>query len=209
MAHTTLSTIMDQVSLEIPRCPAAYLQAAVRRAAVDFFRESEVWRKTLDPISLVADQAAYKLDPAEGTAGQVDIWRIIEATDQDAEIDPNTYLFDYKEVTSVWGYYLEYLEDYVPASSTANALEVTVALAPSMGSSYYIDPHQVNQWSVALYEGALAALYALPSRPWYNPGEATLHRNLYQAQLALARQERTQQFTTDGALRASNPEGWL
>lgn len=209
MSTTALNTLRDQVSLSIPRCPVPYVLAALRQTAVEFFRDSEVWRKELAAISSVASQAAYKMVLGESSVDPPDVWRIVTIEDQGVPLEANTYNLDFKETTTgVYDYYFEFLTDYIPSTAVTNRYVPTVVLVPS-ASGGTMDVAVLNAWSRALTEGTLGTLFSMRSRPWSDAAEAAVHSNAYQGELASARRERTQQFTTDGELKARNPEGWL
>ena len=57
--------------------------------------------------------------------------------------------------------------------------------------------------------GAILSMCSSRTRPWYDPVMTATARDEYGIWLARARQERTQQFASDGDLRMTNPEGWL
>ena len=57
--------------------------------------------------------------------------------------------------------------------------------------------------------GALLEMCSTRNRPWFDAVVLAEARTNYAVHLALARNERIQQFAYDGDLRMTNPEGWL
>lgn len=213
MTASDLTALQNRILSQVPLCPAAFVTAYIRQAATQFFRESEVWRYTSEDIHLVASTAAYKIALPVAMATGVDVWRIDYAKDQGAVVTADTYDLDYRNTVVVtppsdtWDYWMVYKTDYVPTASVADALDITVVLAPTIVGGY-VTPLAWNRWSEAVFWGTKVMIYSARTRPWYDAASAADARDGYGAQLALARRERTQQFAYDGDLRMTNPEGW-
>jgi len=213
MAITALTTLRDDIMLRISRCPPSYILAALRQVAVTFFRDTEVWRKELAAQDITGGEATYTLAPGVGTGSNVpDIWRILTVKISDGIIPAAQYNFDLQDdgvaPAENYNYKLVFLEDYVPTGDITDGLAVTVVLVPNL-STGWCEPFILQQWGQALIHGTLAFLFGLRSRPWGDVVEAAEYADMYEKDKVVARQERTQQFTTNGSLRASNPEGWL
>jgi hypothetical protein len=97
---------------------------------------------------------------------------------------------------------------YWEVTVPTKGLDVYTVLNPSVVSGY-VTPRLWLQWSDAIMWGAILAMCSTRTRPWYDPVLASTARDEYGTRLALARQERLQQFAYDGNLRMTNPEGWL
>ena len=206
---TSLTTIQNEIVTLIPRCPVPYITVMLRETSVTFFRESEVWRRELPAIDIVDGTASYKLTPDVGTGADIpDIWRILTAEINDEVQDPDTYYLDLIATSDVYDWYLVFNDDYVPDADITDGLVVDIALSPAKGSGWS-EPFVMHQWSRALVFGTLTRLFSMPSRPWANPEEARNYEDLYEREKARARDERTQQFISNGVLKATNPEGWL
>jgi len=87
-------------------------------------------------------------------------------------------------------------------------LDVYAVLNPAVVSGY-VTPRLWRQWSEAIMWGALLEMCSARNRPWFDPVMLADARTNYAVHLALARNERIQQFASDGDLRMTNPEGWL
>ncbi|MDD5110857.1 MAG: hypothetical protein PHI63_06655 [Patescibacteria group bacterium] len=97
---------------------------------------------------------------------------------------------------------------YWEVTVPTKGLDVCAVLNPSIVSGY-VTPRLWLQWADAIMWGAILAMCSTRTRPWYDPILAATARDEYGTRLALARQERVQQFAYDGNLRMTNPEGWL
>jgi len=206
MTETELTFLRNRLVGELPLCPANYASACVRQAATQFFRDSEVWRYDSEDIDIAKDQAIYEIVLEESSG--VDIWRIDYAKYSGAVISEKEYTLEYFEVDEVYAYYFQFKEDYIPEEDVNDGLDITVVLASSVISGY-VDPAQWHRWSEAILSCARVIAFTSPLRPWYSSIGQMTAMTEYNDWLARARIERTQQFSADGDLRVSNPEGWL
>jgi len=97
---------------------------------------------------------------------------------------------------------------YWELAEPTKGLDVYAVLNPAVVSGY-VTPRLWRQWSEALMWGALVEMCSARTRPWFDPVILAEASTKYAVQLALARNERIQQFASDGDLRMTNPEGWL
>jgi hypothetical protein len=155
-----------------------------------FCVETEVWRKELAAIDIVASQTQYGLDPAEVTDAESAqpepeirklVWAKISGSVQDAA----TYELVKYTGAAVSGTYaqtpqyaVEFLEDYVPTSAITGGLEVKVVLVPNWNSSYISD-FILSAYGFPIAAGAMADMMLMPGKPWYNPDRAAYHFDLW------------------------------
>ena len=97
---------------------------------------------------------------------------------------------------------------YWKLAEPTKGLDVHAVLNPSVVEGY-VTPRLWRQWSEAIMWGALLEMSSARNRPWFDAVVLAEARTKYAVHLALARNERTQQFAYDGDLRMTNPEGWL
>jgi len=186
---------------EIPAVPDAALQRAVRDAAIDFCKDTLVWKEWLDRISIVANDDDYSLSVPVAMAAYADIEGVYQAyfketgadDDQFALLTPTTE--DEMEVDFGNGWMYAEAEQpskyYIPPSEPTTLYLhpiPTVASVSGLLVRAYAKPLQTavllpdflyNRHLNPIKHGALAKLFGTKGMPWYDPKEEMKWDGLY------------------------------
>lgn len=175
-------------------CPDPTIESAVRLAVIELCAKTEIWQADLDPISGVASQYAYDLDPPANTM----IHRIISLVDETGyALEPvSSGLMDHRypnwrEEPGTPKYYINQDEDSqiwllpAPATARANAYLIRVVLKPTVTStsaSNFI----MTDFRDAIVNRTIARLLSMPDRDWSNFKTAAVHYSMWEQQLVEA-----------------------
>ena len=215
MLTRTLREFRFQVSPDVPGCPGAMIDRAVRQAAIEFCRFTRTWREALDPFRARDGVAEYELDlPACAL-----IESVVFAQHNGVEILPTTEqtLVDTgdtwrtQEATQVTNYYLKdrnLLRVYpIPDTTTAKALDVVVALKPAQDATE-LPEILFNDHLEALGHGALQRLKAMPRKSWSAPEDVQYHMAQFERMKKDEKAERLNDYTRESTLRVRPASYW-
>lgn len=148
--------LADEVLFRLPApCADPFILNALRRAGVEFCKQSNVWYEKLPAIDLVADREAYTIATVGHQAQIKDIERVYirnatEVTDGDdgTEQDLGGIVFDHRALTLTFS--------SAPASqSVTDGLLVYATLVPDFMADE-IPAWILKQWPYAIAAGAAA-----------------------------------------------------
>lgn len=167
------SDLYQDILPHVPGCPEPLLDDAIRRAAVQFCRESHIWIEQISNVYVFKNVTRYSLDIPEGS--EVIALSNIETESGNGEIQwpsVNVYgLMTFKSMT------------------TNATLSVWVVLMPSQDATGLPDRIGLH-YREALIEGALAILQAIPGRDWSAPNFVQMHKMAFQQGIVDAKQRR-------------------
>ncbi len=206
MSETSFDAFLPQVTLYMPLVsePAAIL--AIRSAAIEFCQQSHIWMHEHDPITVSAGVNNYEFDPPCDAV----VVRIAAAWYDGTPIYPTTEDLlhrrmgaDWRTVAGTPGGYVQLRHDEVmlvpcPTTRLADALKMTVALAPSQASTT-IDTAIYERWAEKIGFGARARLYATSRQPYSDANAALVYERRFREGIGEAKIERNRSNT-----RASN-----
>jgi hypothetical protein len=186
---------------EIPAVPDPALQRAVRDAAIDFCKDTLLWKEWLDRISIVEDDDDYSLTAPAAMALYADIQGVYQvfykedgaADDQFAPLDPTTEDDMEAELGSAWMFATaeQPSKYYMPASEPTTLYLYpipTVASASGLLVRAYCKPLETatvlpdflfNRHKNAIKYGALAKLFGAKGMPWYDLKEQSKWLDFY------------------------------
>lgn len=202
MTDLDLDPFLDHILPDVPDCPEPLAQQKLIDAAIDFCTRSRIWRDKSDPISFIAGQATYDLEPPDNTL-VVDIlsadllqnaviaipgWNDIP---QPSQLQPKTpkqldsIVPDWRNTQGVVGFFTQ--EDprtftlaYIPSQSTANALQITWALKPTRATTTLPDL-LFEDWLEPLCAGAKARIMMIPGKRFTDPAFAQINAAIFEA----------------------------
>jgi hypothetical protein len=183
------SDFYDLVMPDLPDCPFAAADSALRQSAITFCEQSLVWQATHPDISIAAGTAKYAFASAEGTV----VHAIIHAALNGEEIEP--YGGEMSITTSNWRresgtprYVLGGAASLtlVPQPVADGTLAMIVALKPSAASTGIIEDTLFNEYCGVIVHGALARLMLSPRKPYTNVQFATYHQQQFTIKTAAA-----------------------
>lgn len=186
---------------DIPAVPDAAMQRAVRDAAIDFCRDTLVWKEWLDRMSIAALDDEYSLVVPAAMVAYADIEGVYQVyfketgadDDQFTLLTPTTEDEMEAELGGAWmfGTATQPSKYYVPASEPETLYLYpipTVAATSGLLVRAYCGPLQTatllpdflyNQYSNAIRYGALCKLFGIKGMPWYDPNAEAKWGGLY------------------------------
>lgn len=165
---TPTSSIYDLLPLlavEAPDCPENMLKLALREALREFCMNTGVWTEALT-LASVADEDEYDL--ADLSASDVQPWRVVQVTIDDAVQD-----------TTLW----TFKQDGLLTLGTAPAADDQVILVDTVmlpdASCENVPVHLLQRYRQALASAALWRLKGQTGKPWSDMQGATLKERDY------------------------------
>lgn len=185
----------------IPSVPDLALQRAVRDAAIDFCRDTLIWKEWLTRISIVALDDEYALTVPVAMELYADIEAVYQvyfketgaADDQFALLTPTTEDEMEAELGNGWMFATaaQPSKYYIPASEpttlylhpiptvlSTSGLLVRVYCAP-LQTAMVLPDFLYSGYLNAIQYGALSKLFGIKGMPWYDPKEEAKFGNLY------------------------------
>lgn len=143
--------------------PEPFATKAIRDAAIDFCKRSLAWSQELDPVPAVAGNADYDLDTPDD-AIIVQVKKVLLGDDDLTPGDDGLCRY------AMVGTRTLRLDPVPDETEGATSIVVTAALAPTKQS--YEGPDSLyEEWAEAIGAGALAILFGMKGRDWYDPNE--------------------------------------
>ena len=172
-------------------CPDPTIEAAIRLAVIELCEKTDIWQVDLDPISAIAEQYAYDLEPPS----QSTVQRIVSITDVNGErLEPVTTGMldqrspDWRNQPGNPRFYIRQDEENQiwlappPSVARTNAFLLRVVLKPSITStscSNFI----MTDFRDAICNRTIARLLSMPDRDWSNFKTAAVHYSMWERQV--------------------------
>ena len=208
----TLDTFFPGVLPDVPGCPVSTARYHIRKAVIDFCKESGIWRQDLDAIDLVDEQAAYPLPPVTGVQfrqvesvtpiiGSSTRSPLIHKTKRQLAIEypgwpqwrSNVPLYYSTDVMAG-----QVVLTPVPAGMwEPSSIIVGVSMVPAEDAGAVPD-FIAAQWRDAIEVGAKARILAMRGHPWSDPQTAAMLQHEFDVECDKA---------TIVAIRESSGEG--
>jgi hypothetical protein len=177
----TWDAFYDFVVPDVPGCPFAAVDVALRQAAIDFCSQSLVWKYSHPDITVAPGTASYNFAPP----AQAVVHTVTYAEFEGSEIDCHTgesgiQIYNWRNQTGTPEYVLGGATSLtlVPTPDVAGTLKLEVALKPSPAATG-IDDDVFNEYRDAVVHGALGRLMASPKKPYTALQLATYHQQLF------------------------------
>jgi hypothetical protein len=185
----TWSNFYDLVAPQLPGCPLAAMDIALRQAAIAFCEQSLAWRFDHPPIAVEPGTSAYPLvPPADST-----VHAILHAALDGREIGCGTGDCDMAERNRDG--HLSGIPLYifggtgflalVPAPSANGILSLSMALKPSPASAG-LGEREFDEYQEAIVHGALFRLMSSPKKPYTHLQLAFYHQEQFGARTVAA-----------------------
>lgn len=203
---TSYDDFLPYVLTDVPGCPEIAAVLAVRNTVIDFCEKSLVVQADLDPVSLVAGQADYDLEPPVNrlvTKVMKLFYKNSElhpfgqdfvpsatyfnpsAIDGDADSEPRGWSQKDTTTFTVWP---------APKTAQANAITIRAALKPTRASTS-CDDVVFEDYAEYIAAGAKARLMLQPNKAYTNPGLVVTQNQLYMQGVNMARQRASRGHT--------------
>jgi hypothetical protein len=191
---------LSRVLIDVPGCAEVSALLAVKDACIEFCEKSLVLVRDHDPITVEEGLVDYDLEPNSGEV----IVKVMRAWMEGTPIDPafpdivkdasiyNRLYSSFQAAPSIPTRYLQKDPRQIslwplPDKRYPNGLTLRVAVKPSR-SSTSIDDIVFEDYAEVIAAGALRRLLLSSSKPYTNPGLATVKADEFKAGLNVARQ---------------------
>lgn len=190
MANIAYDAFLPDILPYVRNCPDPTIEAAVRSTVIEICEKTEIWQLELDPISAVAGQWEYDLEPPSGSI----VHRILTAIDENGKpLEPVTSALmehrdpDWRNTPSRPRFYIKRDQSLIwftppPAVAISNAYLLRVVLKPTVVSTS-CDSWIMTDFRDAIVNGAISRLTQMPDRDWSNFKTSGLMFAKYQDQL--------------------------
>ena len=200
MATKNIADWQTEVEYYVKGPTTTLMDWAVLEALRDFCTHTGLWRYTLAPISIVADEPEYSFSAIETNGKNVLdalIWAKYKQDGQenDQYVDLEIMEFDneelnrraaweFEESTTPFGIMVNQVKDFrlypIPTESSATGLYLKVQVKPSTVATkvplfFYDDYHK------GISHGAVSILQNMTNKPWSNKDQAKDSWNQYRA----------------------------
>lgn len=169
---TTLSELADYVRPDLNMCPDPVIEEYMLRAAIDICRRAFAlqWWYQWEIVSgdVVDEVIEVPLDDCDYMA-PCGVLEVTVGEEKPQAILQSAYPADLPTAPTIEFSDL-YDGDYTLA---ANVALTPVNDAPSIDDALW------DRWKDVIADGAKAALYMIPGKPWTNPGLSEFHRNQF------------------------------
>ncbi len=164
----SLREFLPQVQHAVHKCPIISMINALREAAIEFCKETKVWKQSDILIATVAGTAAYEIVPPEKT----DVSSIVMVKHDGQKLNPlSADMMDRQASASGTPRYFTFEEPLTlnfaptPDTSAVDIISVKVALQPVYNAT------EVPAFLLARYKGAIVAkaksiLMMIPDKAW-------------------------------------------
>lgn len=175
MANIAYDAFLSDILPYARNCPDPTIESAVRSTVIEMCEKTEIWQAELDPISAVANQYEYDLEPPAGSL----VHRILTLTDpRGVPLEPVTSGLldqrspDWRNEPGTPRFYIKRDQALIwiaPAPDTArvNAYLLRAVLKPTVTSTS-CDAWIMTDFRDAIVNGAISRLLQMPDRDWSN-----------------------------------------
>ncbi|HTJ55870.1 MAG TPA: hypothetical protein VL380_10715, partial [Nitrosospira sp.] len=179
------SDFYDLAAPDLPGCPLAVMDVALRLVTINFCEHSLAWTYAHPDIPVTPNIDSYAFTPPAGAV----VHAIIRAEFNGRRIDFSRAEAD-REIsgrnrTGIPGYVRASAMSLIltPTPDTSGTLAMTVALKPSPDAAG-IDDSIFDEYREAIVHGALARLMLSPKKPYTNMQLAQYHEQLFAIRVA-------------------------
>ena len=187
----------DLIMPDLPGCPSAAADSALRQSAIAFCEQSLAWQGTHPDVSVAAGTAEYAFTPPVNAV----VHAIIHAALDGEEIalypgEPGMGSINRHGRKGIPAYILAGAASlmFVPAPGAPGTLSMTVAFKPSPVSTGIVDG-QFNEYREAIVHGALVRLMLSPKKPYSSTQLAQYHQQQFTVKTAAAGQRVARGYT--------------
>ena len=205
-------TFHPEVLPHFPSIPEVVVTNAIRNACIEFCDRTEWLYYTPTPISLIASEDEYALDdvPTDTTVARIEsAWASNLPLLPKAEVDlRRIFGLDWRKQIGRPQYITQYVPETVivvpaPMVAVPTGLELTLVLRPTRASTT-VDDSLFERWAEVISYGAKYRLHETPGHAYENPDAAMKYRQLFNAGIGKAIEER-QRGLTRATMRVRPP----
>jgi len=179
---------LSRVMPEVAGCPEPVAIQAIKDTCIEFCTRSNALQQDLDPVTLIANQSEYDLEPPAGyrvsrvmkvwrgdtelTPAAPDMIRVPDAYRATAGSAAPTFYFQKTAST------ISFLD--VPKVTERNVVTIRAAITPTRASTT-IDDEILELWAEEIAHGAKYRLMLVPGKPYSNPQSSAVEKALFDA----------------------------
>lgn len=190
---TNFTAWYDDVLPHAPGCAPAIALDAIRKAAIEFCRESRIYQYDHPAVTVVASQATYAFVPATDTV----VTEILDAWYDGVPLDPKgrdelgNISSNWREWTGTRPIYITQDDERnarlapIPTVGLASGLKMLVALKPTITATS-IETRIYEEYREQIADGALARLYVSPKKPYTDLPLAQVKAAMFRSHCNLA-----------------------
>jgi len=194
MADIAFDKLIPRIQGEVPACPDFIIQSRIQETAMDYFRETKIWKIDLDISPTIRNLADYDIDVNNRQA----ICEILWVNYQDKPLAPKTERQLY-QIDPAWRstkgsprYYTRLTPDTftiapIPEITESNALAARAAVYPTVTATR-MDSAMFDDNYNALVTGTLARVLMMTGKIWYDPQLGMVAIEQYKNEVADAKQ---------------------
>lgn len=174
---------LNEVRPDVPGCPEATMENAVRNACIELCEKALIWRETLAAIDSVVGTDQYTLSSADAEAAvHMPIYVAYDTTPLDGYSEEELDIIDYGWRTAGQNIPSAYLMvpggilwfNRKPAVAITGGIVTRVAIKPKP-DAIGADDFLYNDWHEAIAHGAKRRLMEVEGKKWSNPKSARFH----------------------------------
>lgn len=202
MSNVDLDRFAKRVRPEVPGCPEPIINDAVVQAAIRLCSESRVWVERLAPIDVFKDIGEYELIgpyPSEVIAPVAVAWDDIPLGMTTLEaLENGVSNWRDTSATRPSHYFMTGVRRIrlypMPDADGTDKVQVTAELIPDEDATE-LPKWLLDDYRVAIENGAGASLLAMSNRAWSNPQKAAVRDRWFSYYIGQARNRRARGFT--------------
>ena len=182
------SDFYDLLMPDLPGCPAAAADSALRQSSIAFCEQSLAWQTEHLPVFVMGGIAEYAYSPPEGAAVHAIIHAVLDGEEIESfACEKNIKIKNLRRQTGKPRYVLggPFSLTLVPAPDSNGVLTITVALKPSALSTG-IDDALFHEYLEAIIHGSMARLMQSRKKPYTNIQLAAYHQQQFIIKTAAA-----------------------
>lgn len=171
-----ISSLEQLVRPFVLDCPKFVVNAHLTRAARGFCSQTHAWKETYSVTVLAGETEA--IIPLPATASMINVVSVKSPDRYLGKAGDKSWLCDTPgtplnyAVTALNGFAVG------PIPKVDTALEVVVTLQPALMSDEVSD-FIVEAWGEGIADGAVNTLLMMRDTPWYEPGQAAYHGEMF------------------------------
>jgi hypothetical protein len=192
----------DLMMPDLPGCPPAAADSALRQSAIAFCEQSLAWQGTHPDVSVAAGVAEYAFTPPADAVVHLIIHAALDG--EEIALYPGGPGMGSMGMGNISRHGWKGMQAYilagadsltlVPEPGVSGTLSMTVAFKPSTASMGIVD-EQFNEYREAIVHGALARLMLSPKKPYSSTQLAQYHQQQFAVKTAAAGQRVARVYT--------------
>ncbi len=187
----------DLMMPDLPGCPSAAADSALRQSAIAFCEQSLAWQGTHPDVSVMAGTAEYAFTPPADAVVHAIIHAALDGEEiplYPGELGISSLGRHGRKGTAAYLLAGRASFTFMPVPGAPGTLSMTVAFKPSPASAGIVDG-QFNEYREVIVHGALMRLMLSPKKPYSSAQLAQYHQQQFAVKTAAAGQRVARGYT--------------